>query len=74
MTALDVWQIYGSREDTDAVVIRHMQRLMEEAERTTYQVQKTNEELRLAITEAGFRFRSDYGKRPRLEKLDEESK
>lgn len=73
MNQIDIWTIYGSREDTDAAVIREMARRVQEAENNYANVNRRNDGYRQAIKDAGLRFVEPYGEHPRLEPIEEKT-
>lgn len=55
---IDLFEIYEARQDTDAAVIRVLERKVREAESFGQGVSRSNAELHNAITAAGFKYES----------------
>ena len=71
--SINIWEIYGSREDTDAAVVRNLYHKLMDAERAQFAAQQLIDKLRIAIKGAGYEFHQgySYGEVPSLKKLEE---
>lgn len=62
MTDIDLYQLYGARQDTDAAVIRDLMRRLHDAEARGDGLASTLQQIEMSLKDLGLSFRRGFGR------------